>query len=305
MSDKIICWFSGGITSAVACKLAIDKYGKENCIVIMQDTMNEHEDTYRFIKDCEKWYGLKIQMTMNEDYESIQDCWRKHKSLNVATGSICSYKLKRVVRERIEKTIDYKHQVFGFEYHNREINRAKAMKLNYPKTNPIFPLIENKMSKIDCINFVESNGIKKPKAYELGFNNNNCLKTGCIQGGIGYWQKIQRDSPDKFEAMANMEHELTEAKGQQVTMLKDQAKPTIKRKPNETEEETRLRKQSMLDALLFLKPHPDYPQNTHIGQKKGREPKPLVDCMGFCGIDDLLKNEPEQEDLASPYFAFY
>ena len=48
----IICWWSGGITSAVACKLAIDEYGTGNCKVIMLDTRNEHDDTYRFLSDC-------------------------------------------------------------------------------------------------------------------------------------------------------------------------------------------------------------------------------------------------------------
>ncbi len=29
---------------------------------------------------------------------------------------------------------------------------------------------------------------------------------------------------------------------------------------------------------------------------KGREPKPLMDCNGFCGTNDLItKNETEQE----------
>ena len=73
----------------------------------------------------------------------------------------------------------------------------------------------------------------------------------CIQGGIGYWQKVQREMPEKFEAMAKMEHELTNLKGKPVTMLKDQAKG---------------------GGLLFLKPHPDYPEVKHIGMKKGREP---------------------------------
>ena len=59
---KVICWWSGGITSAVACKLGIDLFGKENCRVVMQDTQNEHEDTYRFKSDCEKWYGLPIEV---------------------------------------------------------------------------------------------------------------------------------------------------------------------------------------------------------------------------------------------------
>ena len=35
--------------------------------------------------------------------------------------------------------------------------------------------------------------LKYPKMYQLGFRNNNCFKTGCVQGGIGYWQKMERD----------------------------------------------------------------------------------------------------------------
>ncbi len=58
--SKVIAWWSGGITSAVACKLAIDFYGKDNVQVLFIDTKNEHEDTYRFLKDCQKWYGCLI-----------------------------------------------------------------------------------------------------------------------------------------------------------------------------------------------------------------------------------------------------
>jgi len=60
--EKVIGWWSGGITSAVACKIAIDMYGVENCRIVMIDTENEHPDTYRFKKDCEDWYGLPIEI---------------------------------------------------------------------------------------------------------------------------------------------------------------------------------------------------------------------------------------------------
>lgn len=44
---KILCWFSCGITSAVACKLAIDKYGKENCELIYIEIDTAHNDNQR------------------------------------------------------------------------------------------------------------------------------------------------------------------------------------------------------------------------------------------------------------------
>ena len=52
-----------GITSAVACKIALDLFKDKNeCRVIMIDTGNEDEDTYRFKKDCEKWFGQPIEV---------------------------------------------------------------------------------------------------------------------------------------------------------------------------------------------------------------------------------------------------
>ena len=162
MQNKtIICWWSGGITSAVACKLAIEKYGVEKCRVIMLDTENEHSDTYRFLQDCEKWYGLPIDKLKSSDYNNIQETWYKHLSLNTATGAICSYMLKRRVREKWEKTNSYAHQVFGFEFDKKEMNRAKSMEINHPQTRPLFPLIDSQMNKEDCLKYVKSNNYRE------------------------------------------------------------------------------------------------------------------------------------------------
>jgi 3'-phosphoadenosine 5'-phosphosulfate sulfotransferase (PAPS reductase)/FAD synthetase len=278
--EKVVCWWSGGITSAVACNIAIDTYGKENCVVIMLDTGNEHADTYRFLKDCEKWYGLKIEVLKSDKYENIEETWFKHKSLNTAKGAICSYMLKRRVREVWEKENDFSHQVFGFEYDKKEINRAKALELNHSQTKPLFPLIENELTKEECLKIVLSYGIEVPEAYKLGFNNNNCLATGCVQGGIGYWKKIQKEMPELFEKMAKVEHDLTKLKGSPVTMLKDQSN---KAKASGVQ-------------LVFLKNNPDFPEHKCLDDMKGRKVKPLKECNGFCGINELNeRNETEDE----------
>jgi len=266
---NIVCWWSGGITSAVACKLAIGEHGAKNTSVIMLDTRNEHSDTYRFLKDCEIWYGQKIEILRSEDYKCIQETWYKHKSLNTANGAICSYMLKRRVREKWEKSNTFDHQVFGFEFAKKEMNRARSLNQNHAHTKPIFPLIDARLSKQDCLKIVKGAGIKIPEPYNLGFNNNNCLRTGCVQGGIGYWKKIQSEMPEKFHKMAAVEHDLTDMKGQPVTMLKDQSKQA---------------KQSGID-LVFLKKHPGYPKHKCIDDMKGRKVEPLEECNGFCGIN--------------------
>lgn len=284
---RVICWWSGGITSAVACRIAIDLYGKENCRVIMLDTRNEDYDTYRFKRDCEKWYGIPIEMLtcikypdykskhtyvdIGKDYESIQDVWIKHKSLNVATGAICSTELKRRVRERWQKTNEFDYQVFGFEFDKSEFNRALSLKLNHQNAKSIYPLLMLGYNKNDCLQIVQDAGIEVPRAYKLGFKNNNCLNTGCVQGGIGYWQKMKRDFPDKFDKMADMEHNLTNTKGIPVTMLKSQSKSD---KDNNT-------------TLVFLKKHPDYPELKCIDDMPECKVEPLFECNGFCGLSDL------------------
>jgi len=277
MRDDIICWWSGGVTSAVACHLTIQLFGLDRCRFIMIDTKNEHPDTYRFKKDCEEWYGKEIEIitAVGEDkkYADIQDVWFTRMSLNVATGAICSSELKRQVRVDFEKKNPFSHQVFGFDCD--EPNRAKNLKNNNRKTKPIFPLLLYWMSKKECIKVLEEANIEVPIAYKEGFTNNNCYQTGCVQGGIGYWQKIKREQPDKWEAMAKVEHELTDLKGEPVTCLKDQSN------------------EAKISGLfkVFLKPHPDYPEYKDLSMMKGREPEPLAECNGFCGIQGNLFNQ--------------
>lgn len=281
MKNDIICWWSGGVTSAVACMIAIDIYGLDRCRFIMIDTFNEHEDTYRFKADCEQLYGKKIESLTaigdGKKYDSIQDVWYENLSLNVARGAICSSELKRAVRFNFEKREKFKHQVFGFDI--SEPNRAKNMRKNYAVASPIYPLLLFGYTKEHCIAIIKKQGIEIPAAYKLGYPNNNCLKTGCVQGGIGYWQKIQREMPLVFDEMAKVEHELTDLKGHPVTCSKDQSK----------EAKSKEYIKSKLH-LVFLKPHPDYPNNKSLSDMKGREPKPLIECNGFCGTQKTLFN---------------
>lgn len=275
--NPVICWFSGGATSAVACKIAIDLFGPENCKAVIIDTKNEDTDTYRFLKNCESWYGIEIEYISNNKYKNIQEVWHKYKSLNVANGAVCSSELKRFTREVWQRCNNYSFQVFGYDIDEQK--RAKAFTINHAATNPIYPLLLFGYSKKKCIEIINEAGIEIPVTYKYGFHNNNCFKTGCVQGGIGYWQKMRREFPSKFDVMAAVEHSLTNEKGSPVTMLKDQS-GKAKESGNQ---------------LVFLKPHPDYPEIKDISQMKGREPKPLTDCNGFCGTNDLERNPTEEE----------
>lgn len=198
----IIAWFSCGATSAVACKMALSMY--ENVRIVYIETGSGHPDNERFLKDCERWYGKKIEILRNEDYKDVDDVLIRKRYINGPHGAPCTSILKKDVRYKFEDSIgEWDGQVWGFDYCPREVNRAIRFKQQNPKTKPLFPLIEKKISKQDALGMLKMAGIEIPTMYKLGYSNNNCI--GCVKGGIGYWNKIRRDFPERFNRMAEIE----------------------------------------------------------------------------------------------------
>ena len=75
-----------------------------------------------------------------------------------------------------------------------------------PEHNHTFPLIERGLTKEDCHGILRKLGIKRPKMYDLGYRNNNCI--GCVKGGMGYWNKIRQDFTEVFNKRAKQEREI-------------------------------------------------------------------------------------------------
>jgi hypothetical protein len=198
-----IGWFSCGVTSAVACKLALEIYGKDEVELYYMVIDSAHKDNERFIQDCEKWYGKKINRVRSEKYTDQFDVIEKIRYINGPTGAPCTLHLKKNVRYKIEKEIEFDGQIFGFEFEKKEINRAIRFSQQYPQAKPLYPLIDRQMSKSQCAELLLKNGIKLPKMYELGFHNNNCI--GCVKGGKGYWNHVRKHFPNEFKRMADLE----------------------------------------------------------------------------------------------------
>lgn len=272
MRTRVIAWWSGGIASAYACYLALQIY--KDVVIVFQDTQNEDPDTYRFMMDCEKLYGQEIERIsrIGKDYAHISDIWLRYLSLNTATGAICSTTLKRELREAYQNLATDHAQIFGFDA--SEAKRHFQMRKNYPEINCVSLLLQNGIGKNECVKFFADQGIEIPNAYLLGFRNNNCLETGCVRGGIGYWQKYKIEFPDRFDNMADREHQYTDLKGEPVTILKDQS--------NKAKESG--------NVLVFLKPHPDYPHLRSLADMKGRQVESLIECNGFCGTFESPTN---------------
>lgn len=166
---RVLCHFSCGAASAVSTKLAIQKYGKERVTIINIHIKEEHPDNKRFLKDCEEWFGMPITTVQNEKYGgSIYEVF-KQGYLKGIYGAPCTTQLKRKVRESFQRDDDI--HVFGFtvEEEQRAIdfndrNEALATEWN---------LIEQGITKPDCLGILQGAGIDIPVMYTLGYKNNN------------------------------------------------------------------------------------------------------------------------------------
>lgn len=203
--NRIVCWWSAGVTSAVAAKLTIDKFkdsGKE-IVIAYCDTGGEHDDNYRFLADCEKWYGQKIKILKNKNYNDIWHVFEKNRYLAGVKGARCTTEMKKNVRREFEN-LETDLQVFGFDFNEKK--RVERFTANNFEVRLYLPLFEHMYVKQNCINIVNEAGIKLPAMYLLGYKNNNCI--GCVKGQMGYWNKIRIDFPEVFERMATLEQEI-------------------------------------------------------------------------------------------------
>jgi hypothetical protein len=190
-------WMSAGVSSAVATKLLLDKID----LIFYIHIEDQHSDSIRFVRDCERWYNKKINIMMSP-YKSVENALRGACFTNGPHGAPCSRFLKKRVRREweIEQNQPLRY-IWGMDY--TEKKRAERLCEQMPKQDHLFPLVEKKISKGSAHQILKASGIKRPIMYDLGFPNNNCI--GCVRGGMGYWNKVRVVFPDVFTDRAKME----------------------------------------------------------------------------------------------------
>lgn len=193
-----VCWFSSGVSSFMACYLMREKIDE----IIYTHVTDQHEDSIRFLHDCEKILGREIKIIQSEDYMGVDDVIEKVRYINGPSGAACTRTLKRDVRKNWERQHPGFHRyVWGFDFYEKE--RAKNIELVLSDYEHSFPLIENHLTKAACHGIAYELGLKRPVMYDMGYPNNNCI--GCVKGGAGYWNKIRIDFPEVFKRRAMQE----------------------------------------------------------------------------------------------------
>lgn len=162
MGKKLkVCWLSAGVSSFVAGYLAgdVDEF-------IYIDIDNQHPDSMRFIKDCEKVLGKKTTI-LKSPYGSVQNVIASLRYINGPGGAKCT----EILKKRVRKKWEYEHRdydlTYVWGYDCNEAHRANRLLETMPEYDHEFPLIEKGLNKSEVHGLLERLGIKRPVMYEM------------------------------------------------------------------------------------------------------------------------------------------
>jgi hypothetical protein len=156
---RVVSWFSCGVASAAATKLAKDmvttKYPGSEFVIANCEIVEEHPDNDRFLKDCEVWFDQEIIKLGNDKYKrSIYEVFDNTKYLVGPGGARCTGELKKKVRYEFQQPDD----VLVFGYTIDEQKRADRFIENNFDTELWSVLIDAGLTHKDCMNLVRDAG---------------------------------------------------------------------------------------------------------------------------------------------------
>jgi hypothetical protein len=224
---KHVVMNSGGIGFWAAGKRVAERHGTENLIHLFTDTLIEHPDLYRFLKEGAENIGGELVWIA--DGRTPFEVFRDERFLGNSRIDPCSKILKRNfadkwLRENCNPadTICY----VGIDW--SEIHRfddgeggglrarkaAKGWRYEAPMTEPRY------MLKSDMILWARTEGLTPSESYKDGFPHDNC-GGGCIKAGQAQWALLLRARPAVYARWEGEEESLRELLGD-VSILTEQ-----------------------------------------------------------------------------------
>jgi hypothetical protein len=199
--DTIAIWFSCGAASAVAAKLAIERYASSCHIRVLNNPIaEEDDDNRRFLKDVESWIGVPIETVASKRYpsNSAVAVWEHRKYMSGPTGAPCTVELKKHARQEWERINKADWHVLGFTADERKRHERFVLT---ERSNVLPGLIDAKITKDLCYAILKLTGIELPRIYSLGYPNANCI--GCVKATSStYWNHVRKVHPTVFEQRA-------------------------------------------------------------------------------------------------------
>lgn len=234
---KHVVMFSGGIGSWATAKRVVEKYGCEDVVLLFSDVkgnsdnphIGEDEDTYRFIQEAAQ--NLNCELVTVSDGRNIWEVFADKKFLGNSRLASCSHELKqKPARKWLEENCDPEQTIVYVGIDWTETHRIPAIVRNYLPYKAEAPLTEAPfIDKKEMIEWAESEGLKAPRLYELGFAHNNC-GGGCVRAGQAQFKHLLDVMPERFAEWEKQEALMREQLGE-VSILKESVNGESKRLP--------------------------------------------------------------------------
>ena len=204
---NITVWFSCGVASAVAAKRTCELYGENNIVRLVNTPIaEEDEDNKRFLIDCQRWIGQEIETLISSKFpdSSAVTVWDKRKAMSFINGAPCTLLLKKEARYEWEKENHTDYHVLGFSHDEQ----ARHNRFTLTEIDNVIPvLIDEKLTKQDCMDVILRAGIRPPAIYAKGFANANCV--GCVKAtSPTYWNLVRQEYPEVFASRAEQSRRL-------------------------------------------------------------------------------------------------
>lgn len=212
--SRTLAWFSSGAASAVMTKLALMD---DPAVVPVQCGLGSSEDSdnARFSADCEQWFGKAITYVHSRPFSNIDEVFEARKYHSGIAGAPCTGEMK--VAPRLDFQLPSDTHLWGYTADSSDVTRFKRMLATYPEMKQRAPLIERGLTKDACHAILERAGIKRPRIYDLGFPNGNCI--GCVKAtSPDYWALVRKHFPEVFSRRAEQSRRF----GSRLTRINDE-----------------------------------------------------------------------------------
>lgn len=199
-----IVQFSGGAASALVAKMAADEYGRENTVLLFNDTKAEHEDAYRFRKQVSDYIG--VQITEVSDGRSLWEIIDYNNALPDYFMPFCTRILKLEPTEKYLKQFKPSEYVLynGFgpdEWQRVQKSVARTESLGRTVKSLLFEKGINNAKDI----IKNEWRICLPEPYKY-LKHNNCIP--CFKGGLSHFHKVWKHYPEQFRKAAEKERQV-------------------------------------------------------------------------------------------------
>tara|TARA_R100000426_G_C4819206_1_gene109746 strand:+ start:234 stop:998 length:765 start_codon:yes stop_codon:yes gene_type:complete len=204
--DSIAVWFSCGAASAVAAKKTLELYRDCDVTILNSPIAEEDDDNRRFLSDVEKWLNKEIKIVKSDKYvsQSAVEVWETKRFMSSIAGAPCTVELKKYPRQNYEQENKVDWNVLGFTV--EEKNRAERFMLT-ERDNLLPVLINENISKVTCMEIINSAGISLPRVYKMGYPNANCI--GCVKAtSPTYWNLVRKTHPSVFDHRAKQSRDI-------------------------------------------------------------------------------------------------